>query len=404
MRHNKPCSEALGPGWARRKGPCQRQEAIKPHSVPRGLLTPRNLRGCAWGRGRPGGGHGGISPTRAPPASPRGAPCEAVGAVGTAGPVPAAPPSASRCAPRGRPRRAAPPRSLAEPDAGAVGRGRPEALGPLRAAPSSAEASAVEARPWGGLSWDALGTPRPRRRGPGSPARGARPRGRRASARCCRRGRGRARRRHQPFCLPRPLPGEGAVGQAWPPSLPGRGALRPAAPRCLPRPPARSPGPRPRGRPTGGPGAPPLFGGPPPGSRPSTSSDAASGPSRALRASLRPLRAPRDEQRPRGLRRAPRRPHGPQSAADVGLPPHPRPPLRPFRCAPRAGTAGPPSAPHLQPPGLAFPRHRPDVTPAAPRPCLPEPAAPTAPGLPSLPLAPRPVPPRPRGAAAAAPV
>lgn len=54
MRHNKPCSEALGPGWARRKDPCQRQEAIKPHSVPRGLLTPRNLRGCAWGRGRPG--------------------------------------------------------------------------------------------------------------------------------------------------------------------------------------------------------------------------------------------------------------------------------------------------------------------------------------------------------------
>lgn len=78
-----------------------------------------------------------------------------------------------------------------------------------------------------------------------------------ARARCGRRGRGGARHRHQPFCVPRPLPGEGAVGQAWPRSLPGRGARRPP-------PPAPCPGPRPRPRPrptptgetTGGRGAP----------------------------------------------------------------------------------------------------------------------------------------------------
>lgn len=98
----------------------------------------------------------------------------------------------------------------------------------------------------GGLSGTLQSRPAPTAR-TGAPAR---PVGQPAWARCGRRGRGGARHRHQPFCVPRPLPGEGAVGQAWPRSPPRRGTRRP------PRAPGPDPGPRPRERPLQGGGAP----------------------------------------------------------------------------------------------------------------------------------------------------
>lgn len=89
--------------------------------------------------------------------------------------------------------------------------GRPRRRGPAPPPPSACGRTPRRTRTW-------------------SPARGSRPQGRRAGPWSDRRGRDRPRPPPPALMSPRPLPGEGAVGQAWPLSPPrGEGPTAPPA-------------------------------------------------------------------------------------------------------------------------------------------------------------------------------
>lgn len=359
MRHNKPCSEALGPGRARRKGPCQRQEAIKAHSVPAGAAhTPEPPR-MRLGEGAAGEG----------------------GTVGSPPPVPLRPPLEEHTArpwgPWGRPSRPSRPaeRLQVRPEgaaptrgASAVPRGARRGHSGTGAAGGSRAArgcSKLRGRPRCGgpaVGWARVGRVRD------APAPTARSR-----VTC-------------PRCPPSGPPGLGAVlppgarqGPAPPPailsptgssrrrrcrtSLAAFPARERGPPPRSPPLPAPAPGPQPRPTPTGEAhrraGGTAALWGPSPlksplylrrrGLRP------VPGPARILAAPPRPPRRAAT----RGSRRAPRRPPGPQrglrcQAATAS-------PLAPSAFSvpavpPEPGRRVPLPAPHLQPPGLAFPR------------------------------------------------
>lgn len=167
MRHNKHCSRSRRPGGAPRKGFCERQEAIKVHSAAAGSAQIQHSPPITRGGGGGEKGRQPAVPTQCPtPGAIRAGACESAGRRGS----PQLP---------GQPRR----RGLAPPPLSACGR-------------------------------------TPRRTRTGSPTRGSRPRGRRAGPWSDRRGRDRPRSQPPALLSPRPLPGEGAVGQAWPLSPP----------------------------------------------------------------------------------------------------------------------------------------------------------------------------------------
>lgn len=241
MRRNKHCSRSRRPGGARRKGLCERQEAIKLHSAAAGSAQTQHSPPISRGGGCGEKGRQPAVPPQCPtPGAIRAGACESAGRRGSPQPP-------------GRPRRP----GLAPPHLSACGR-------------------------------------TPRRTGTRSPARGPRPRGRRAGPRSDRRGRDRPRPQPPALMSPRALPGEGAVGQAWPLSPPrGEGPTAPPPASgpvpCLP--PAYGRGPPAAGG--HGRGSTALLGRlkPPPGC-PTLSSAAISRLTRVRRPWRAPVRAP----------------------------------------------------------------------------------------------------------------
>lgn len=187
MRHNKRCSRSRGAGGARRKSLCQRQEAIKVHSAAAGSAqirySPPSTRGGGLRREEE-------RLPKLPTLCPMHGVTPALLSEG-AGPVQG---SLAAC--------------LARP---------------------SRPSSAAFARRWTPAVIARAGVTCPRLPLPGPPGRDA--------MRSSHRGRGRPWPPPPAILSPRPLPGEGAVGQAWMLSPPGRGARHPPppAPRSSPR-------------------------------------------------------------------------------------------------------------------------------------------------------------------------
>lgn len=179
MRRNKHCSRSRRPGGARRKGLCERQEAIKLHSAAAGSARAQRSPPITRGGGCGGKGRRPAAPAQCPtPGAIRAGACQ----------------SAARDTGGHLSRPPAPPPGLAPPHVSACGRTprRSGTRSPARGSPSGPQGRAVEPPPGARQA----------------PAAAASP------------------------SVSRPLPGEGAVGQAWPLSL--RGARGPP-PRRQPR-------------------------------------------------------------------------------------------------------------------------------------------------------------------------